>query len=192
LTVLPERFYAGTTLRIARSLVGKNLIRNFGDGAVSVLRIVETEAYHQQGDEASHSFRGETERNRAMFGPAGRLYVYLIYGVHLCMNITTEREGVGAAVLLRAAEVVKGQERLLANRHMEKPVKNWLNGPGKLGQALAVDRSWNGHPMSQPPLQLAAGCLHKGEHIQVTTRIGISKSVELPWRFILKRAESPV
>lgn len=187
MTVLPESFYSGSTLHIAGSLLGKQLIRDFGDGVVSVLRIMETEAYHQQGDEASHSFRGETDRNRVMFGPPGRLYVYLIYGVHLCMNISTEREGVGAAVLLRAAEAVEGQDRLLANRHLEKPVKNWLNGPGKLGQALSVDRSWNNHPMTQAPFQLATGGLHNGEYIQTTTRIGISKSVDLPWRFLLNR-----
>jgi DNA-3-methyladenine glycosylase len=134
LSPLPQSFYGRATVDVARDLLGKLLVRT---GTVDrVARIVEVEAYLGERDAASHARRGPTPRAAIMFGPAGVLYVYLVYGMHNCMNVVTEAEGVAGAVLIRAAEPVvgwgdRGGERLLA-------------GPGKVCAALGITRAQNG------------------------------------------------
>ena len=183
---LPASFYQQPTVVLAKALLGKTIHRTLPDGAEISVRITETEAYHQDGDEASHSFRGRTERNAAMFGPSGCLYVYLIYGVHFCFNVVSEEEGIGAAVLIRAAEPLTGIDRIKKNRNGMQNMKNLLNGPGKLAQALQVDKSLNRHRLDQHPMILAPGEEVQKDQIEITTRIGISKSKEKLWRFVLK------
>jgi len=183
---LPSGFFDCHTLDLAKKLPGMILQRTFSDGEIVRVRITETEAYHQDGDEASHSFKGRTKRNSAMFGPPGRLYVYLIYGIHHCLNVVSEAAGIGAAVLIRGGTALTGEARMAANRGMVRDPKNLLNGPGKLCQALQIDLSWNNHDLSQGGFILLSGDIKPGEQLSSSTRIGISKSVEKPWRFLLE------
>ncbi|MCB9705342.1 MAG: DNA-3-methyladenine glycosylase [Myxococcales bacterium] len=138
---LPASFYSGDALDVARALLGKILRR----GPV-VLRITEVEAYRWPGDSANHCRFGPTERNAAMWGPPGRAYVYLCYGLHNMLNIVTGARGEGAAVLIRACEPLAG-EALVAERRGGRRGPGSLAGPGKVGQALAVDPSWSHHPL---------------------------------------------
>lgn len=133
MTKLPRAFYNRDTVTVARELLGKLLVHRC-NGVERVGRIVEVEAYLGPHDLAAHSARGITERNKVMFGPPGRAYVYFIYGMHHCMNVVTEREGYGAAVLLRALEPVRN----LAGR---------AAGPGLLCRAMEIDRRLNGHDL---------------------------------------------
>lgn len=130
---LPREFYDRDTVAVARDLLGKHLI-HVSDGVERIGRIVEVEAYLGPHDLASHSSRGLTARTRVMFGPPGRAYVYLVYGMHCCMNVVTEREGHASAVLLRAVEPV---------RNLEGPTR----GPGRLCKAMRIDRRLNGHDL---------------------------------------------
>jgi len=182
MNIIPDSFYKKSTLELAEALLGNHLVRTFSDSTRIIVRITETEAYREDGDQASHSYRGRTDRNEAMFGNPGTLYVYLIYGVHNCFNIVTEQAGTGAAVLIRAAEAVEGMEQIIKNRNHAAAL---LDGPGKLSMALKIDRSMNFHKLNEEPLQLCSGSLLPGEFIQTSTRIGISRSTELPWRFQL-------
>ncbi len=177
--------YQQPTLTLARHLLGKNLVRKQGDWVLSG-RIVEVEAYHQDGDRAAHSFGGQTPRNAVMFGPPGFLYVYFIYGMHYCMNVVTEAKGIGAAILIRAVEPLEGIETMRLNRGPHIPVRDLANGPAKCCQAFAIDNNENGLSLTSSHLFLEEGAIRSGEEIALSPRIGISKSTELPWRFFLK------
>jgi DNA-3-methyladenine glycosylase len=136
---MPPDFYAQPVIDLAQALIGCTLLHD-GVGGV----IVETEAYHA-GDPASHSFAGETARNRAMWGPPGRAYVYHIYGIHWCLNVVGGAEP-GAAVLLRALEPTHGFDRMYVRRGTADP-RRLCSGPGKLCQALGVTGAENGLPL---------------------------------------------
>jgi DNA-3-methyladenine glycosylase len=142
LAPLPRAFYARETTTVARALLGKLLVRRQGGWPAQVARIVEVEAYLGERDAASHARRGPTPRAAIMFGPPGHLYVYLIYGMHHCMNVVTETDGVAGAVLLRAAAPLAGFDPAGAGR------RHPLTGPGKLCAALAITRALNGHDMT--------------------------------------------
>lgn len=173
---------AGEVEQAARNLLGCVLVSTV-DGFTVRARIVETEAYSQD-DPASHTFRGPTPRNQAMFLAAGHAYVYLSHGLHHCLNMVAGRAGQGAGVLVRAVEPVDGLDVMQARRGGRSgPVL--ANGPGKVGQALGVDLSLTGHDLTLPPLRLVRGALRQGETISVTPRIGISKAVDLPRRFLI-------
>ncbi len=173
-----------TTLEAARWLVGKVLVRRL-DGARLAGRIVEVEAYHQDGDAACHAYGGQTRRNAVMFGRPGLLYVYFIYGMHYCMNVVTEREGVGAATLIRALEPLEGLAAMRRRRGAAVKTRDLANGPAKACQALAVDRAHDGLDLlADGEVWLEDG--EAGGELVAATRIGISKSAELPWRFYLK------
>ncbi|MDB5753831.1 MAG: 3-methyladenine glycosylase [Massilia sp.] len=166
-------FYAPSH-EVARQLIGA-LVLVDGVGG----RIVETEAYDRE-DPASHSFSGPTERNGAMFGEAARAYVYRSYGIHWCLNFVCREEGHGAGVLIRAIEPLAGLDLMRARRGVENE-RLLCSGPGKLCQALGVSRLHNGMALALPPFELAAA----PEPVEVVAgpRIGISKAVEVPWRF---------
>ncbi|RBP97912.1 3-methyladenine DNA glycosylase [Bifidobacterium aemilianum] len=166
---------------VARRLLGCRFIRTIGQERM-VVRIVETEAYDQE-DPASHTFHGESERNRAMFGPAGHAYVYFTYGMHYCLNVTAGADGFGSGVLIRAAEPMEGLAWIEARRGMTGI--NCTNGPAKLCRALDVDKRLYGHDLCEPPLQLVGGQLAGGESVAQTERIGISKAVHRLRRFII-------
>ena len=164
-------------LAMAPRLLGSILVRTGPEG-VTAGRIVETEAYAGADDPASHAFRGETPRNRAMFGPAGRAYVYRIYGVHFCVNVVTGRHGEGGAVLIRALEPLDGIPLMKARRGRADDL---CNGPGKLCQALAIDLALDHADLTPPgPLVLLKG--PQPEH-KASRRIGITQAADRLWRF---------
>ncbi len=177
------RWLEGTALEVAPRLLGCQLVRQL-DGEELTGRIVEVEAYDQT-DAASHSYRGQTPRTDVMFGPAGRLYVYFTYGMHYCCNVVVGPPGHGAAVLIRAIEPLRGHERMVQNRG-SRTGQELTNGPAKLCQALFINRDLNGHDLSHEPLRLQQGRLRPDENIIQTTRIGISRERDKPWRFYLK------
>ena len=141
--------------------------------------IVEVEAYDHE-DPASHGYRGRTERNSSMFGPPGHAYVYRSYGIHWCLNLVCEGEGSAAAALIRALEPTHGIERMQVRRGAED-LRLLCSGPGKLCQALGVDRSHDGLPLDRPPFELYPG-VGRFE-IMTGVRIGITAAAELPWRY---------
>jgi DNA-3-methyladenine glycosylase len=159
---------------VARQLIGVVLLVNGVGG-----RIVETEAY-DQSEPASHTFGGPTERNGAMFGPPGHAYVYRSYGIHWCLNFVCREAGHGAGVLIRALEPVAGLEMMRARRGVEAPAA-LCSGPGKLAQALGITREHNGLALDAPPFALACG--QAALALVAGPRIGISKAMEMPWRF---------
>lgn len=165
---------SGSPVAAARALIGARLTVR-GVGGV----IVETEAYDHD-DPASHSVRGRTPRNGAMFGEPGTVYVYRSYGVHWCLNIATGPVGVGAAVLIRAIEPTDGLEAMRALRNLADP-RLLCSGPGRLTAALAVTRAEDGGHVTQPPFRLE----WPGKQPEIVSgpRIGITRAVENPWRF---------
>jgi DNA-3-methyladenine glycosylase len=168
------------TLDLARYLIGKLVVRETSDGVISG-RIVETEAY-PVADAAAHSFRGETPRNRTMFGARGHAYVYLAYGVSWMLNVSSEAVGVGAGVLIRALEPLEGIDLMQRNRGVEA-LRDLARGPGRLAQALHIDRSLDGVDLcKRGPLWLAAGPRSVID-VGVSTRIGLTKAADRPLRF---------
>jgi DNA-3-methyladenine glycosylase len=185
---IPRSFFLRPTPVVARELLGRVLVHDSPEGTTAGV-IVETEAYLRD-DPASHSFRGPTPRNASMFGPAGRAYVYLIYGVHHCLNVVTADEGVGEAVLLRALEPIEGLE-LMRRRRGEVADRDLCNGPGKLVQALGISRSHDGLEFTRGPIGLRDPRLPPSGRIRVVrdVRVGITNGRDLPLRFYIR--ESP-
>ena len=169
--------------RMAISLLGSLIVRDFDDGTRIVARIVETEAYDQT-DPASHTYHGRSQRNRAMFGPARHAYIYVSHGIHHCMNVTAGPDGFGAGALVRAAQVVEGVPAAIRNRggHDGKAL---ANGPAKLCQALRIGMDLYGHDLDQPPLRVVDAPLRDGERIVCSPRIGISKAKERRRRYFI-------
>lgn len=163
----------------ARRLLGCELLREV-DGQEVWVKIIETEAY-DQADEASHTFRGRTKRNDAMFKAAGHMYVYFTYGMHHCCNIVCGEEGFGSGVLIRAVEPISGARVIEARRGMSGV--NVTNGPGKVCQALSIDLRHSGHDLAEPPIQLIKKPALRADEVTVGTRIGISKAVHELRRF---------
>lgn len=164
---------------VAPELLGKLLLRDDG----RVMRIVETEAYAQE-DPAAHTFRGETPRNRSMFGPPGHLYVYFSYGVHWCANLVCGPKGYGAGVLLRAGEPLAGIEMMEAARG-GVALKQLGNGPGKLAQAMGIDKSFDGMDvLGAEQIKVMEDGFVPAE-VLACKRIGISKAADAPLRFVL-------
>lgn len=174
----------GDAVSAARWLLGARLVRELPDGTRLSGVIVETEAYDQE-DPASHTYRGPTQRNAAMFGPAGHAYVYLSYGVHWCLNVTVGPVGFGAGVLLRALEPLEGTDVMERLRGGRKG-RLLTNGPGKLGQALAVTSELYGHDLALPPLQVAGGGSVPEEDVVTTTRIGVNRGADALRRFYVR------
>jgi DNA-3-methyladenine glycosylase len=180
---LTRRWFDRPSTTVAPALIGRHLVRRFPDGSEARVRIVETEAYRSD-DPASHSFRGPTARNRTMFGPAGHLYVYLIYGLHHCLNVVTGGPERASAVLLRAAEPVENLPILSENRGVTD-VRALCRGPGRLAQALGVDRSLDGIDLlTSHELWIEAGTPVPRARLSVTPRVGISVATEMPWRWL--------
>jgi DNA-3-methyladenine glycosylase len=174
---LKRAFFARSVHEVAPELIGATLLVN-GVGGI----IVELEAYHHT-EPAAHSFRGPTPRNMVMFGPPGFAYVYRSYGIHWCVNFVCEKEGSASAVLIRALQPTHGIPAMRRRRGLHDE-RSLCSGPGKLTEALAVTHAHNGLPLDAPPIALHAR-LEKQE-IATGLRIGITKAVELPWRYGLK------
>lgn len=188
--VLPRTFFARDADRVARDLLGCVLAHTTHEGTAAV-RLVETEAYfgppgahprHPAGDPASHSHRGPTERNRAMWGRAGHAYVYLIYGAHECMNVVTGREGDPQAVLLRAGEPVTGLDLMRARRLAVRRDDDLARGPGNLARALGVTRAHYGADLTRGPLRIRVG--RAPARIEVTPRINVAGGEDALLRFL--------
>lgn len=181
---LPRAFYDRDVTVVARDLLGRVLVRRLPDGRRLAARLVEVEAYAPD-DPASHSYRGPTERNRTMFGPPGRLYVYFTYGMHHCLNVVTGPAGEGAAVLLRAAEPLDGLEAMAERRGTSDP-RLLCSGPGRLARALWLSREHDGADLVREPwIGLWEGEPVPPDRVVVTTRIGINHGTERPWRFLV-------
>lgn len=178
---LGEDFFTKPTLTLAEFLLGKVFVHNAGDGRCYKGRIVETEAYLAEGDEACHAFRGRTKRNKVMYGPPGTLYVYFTYGCHYLMNIVTEREGVAGAVLIRAMEPIAGLAHMKKNRNVVRTV-DLMNGPGKLTRAMDITLAHNGMNLSGDTVFIEEGENVTQNLICSSKRIGITKSTDLSWR----------
>lgn len=193
---LPASFYEQPTLEIARQMLGKTLlvVPQDSEGEATAGIIVETEAYLGPDDPASHAYGGRTRRNDIMWGPPGFSYVYFTYGNHWMVNAVTGPEGLASGVLIRAVQPVLGLETMRARRglHLLKGKKEdrlLTNGPGKLCQALGITGALNAQSLAGPRLYLAetplAFRLPTFEIVE-TTRIGITRAVEFPWRFYVK------
>jgi DNA-3-methyladenine glycosylase len=185
---LPREFYARPVLEVARELLGCVLVRRL-DGQRLAGRIVETEAYAADGDGSCHAYRGRTARNAAMFGPPGHAYVYRSYGIHHCLNVvTTLCGGPARAVLIRAMEPVDG----VAAMRQRRPGcgdAGLLRGPGNLCRTLAIDLALDGADLTGEELAIFPAAAPAGPVVS-TTRIGISRSVDLPWRFYVRGSPS--
>ncbi len=187
---LERDFYIRELLTVAKELLGKILVKKENEKILSG-RIVEVEAYDGSIDEAAHTFIGKTKRNEIMFGEGGFLYVYFTYGAHFCSNVVTGVEGKGTAVLIRAIEPVEGIEVMAKNRYgknlvSEKERYNLTSGPGKVCQALSITKKHYGYDLTGDKIYLLNQPIIKPDDIVVTKRIGIKKSVDLPWRFYIK------
>ena len=160
------------------------------DGTRLSGRIVETEAYTRT-DPASHSFNGPTARNAVMFGPPGRLYVYLSYGIHCCANVVTGADGDGQAVLVRAVMPLEGLD-VIRSRRRGRPERELANGPGKLCEALGIALTDNGTSLTDgsSPIRIVDDGTPPPEPI-VGPRIGITRGVDTPWRFQAESARCP-
>ena len=171
---LPAELFARSVHEVAPALVGVTLLVAGVGG-----RIVEVEAYDHE-DPASHGYRGRTKRNASMFGPPGRAYVYRSYGIHWCLNLVCEGEGMANAVLVRALEPTHGLDAMRERRGLADP-RLLCSGPGRLCQALAVTREHDGLALDRPPFELLAA--DRPVEVVSGPRIGISRAAELPWRY---------
>jgi DNA-3-methyladenine glycosylase len=174
---LKRAFFNRSVHAVAPDLIGATLLVG-GVGGI----IVEVEAYHHT-DPAAHSYRGPTPRNRVMFGPAGFAYVYRSYGIHWCANFVCEAEGSASAVLIRALQPTHGLAAMRRRRGVDDE-RALCSGPGKLCEALGITVAHSELPLDKPPIQLFAR--KEKPEIAIGIRIGITKAVELPWRYGLK------
>jgi len=187
---LSKSFYCRDLLTVAKELLGKVLVRKNPKKLLAV-RIVEVEAYDGDIDKAAHSYGGKTERNKVMFNEGGYFYVYLAYGVHHCCNIVTGIEDKGTAVLIRAVEPLKGLGAIIKNRFgrklkNDKEIINLTSGPGKVCEALGINKNHSGIDLTGNKIFLLDQPKVKASEIGISKRIGITKSINYPWRFYIK------
>jgi len=187
---LKKSFYRRELLDVARSLLGKILVKASGDKILAG-KIVEVEAYHGDFDKAAHSYGGITKRNEIMFEAGGYLYVYFTYGAHHCCNVVTGKKGQGTAVLIRAIEPITGINKMIQNRFgrklkNDKEIFNLTSGPGKVCKAFSFDRTNSGTDLTGKEIFILDGEKIRSKDIGVSKRIGITRSIDLPWRFFIK------
>ncbi len=188
LPAFPTEVLAFDAVQAARRLLGAVLVSTV-DGVVTAGRIVETEAYFGPGDPDSHAAEktGRTQRNAPMFGPPGTTYVYRIYGMHRCLNVVTDAEGVPSAVLIRALEPWVGSSQMTERRGRSTDL---CSGPGRIAQALGIDESFNRHILTDEPLTLRTGQSVPEREVCVTGRVGVSRAATWPLRFFVKGSRS--
>ncbi len=181
---LPVAFFMRPTEVVAAELIGKVVVSTVG-GLLAAGRIVETEAYLGYDDPASHGYRHRRNaRNAALFGPPGIWYVYLSYGMHWCANLVCQRAGLASAVLLRALEPLDGLD-IMRQRRGELPDRQLCSGPGRLCQALGINRDLDGQAMTDGPVVVLRGDRVTAGAVAATPRIGITKAADWPLRFHL-------
>lgn len=171
-------------LDLAHVLLGAVIETTGPEGTVAA-RLVEVEAYRGQEDPASHSYRGKTARNAIMWGPAGHLYVYFIYGMHFCVNVVGAEDGVAGAVLLRAGEIVEGVELARARRKSARRDTELGKGPARLTSALRIGPEHNGVDLLDPdsPVRLYTGDEVAAADVRSGPRVGVAAAHDTPWRF---------
>lgn len=187
---LKKSFYQRELLDVARDLLGKILVKVDGKNILSG-KIVEVEAYHGDFDKAAHSYNGITKRTKIMFEAGGYLYVYFTYGAHHCCNVVTGKKGQGTAILIRAVEPLTGIECMIKNRFArilknENEIYNLTSGPGKTCEAFGISRKHSGIDLTGDKIFILEAEKIKNKDIGISKRIGISKSIDLPWRFFIK------
>ena len=187
---LKKSFYRREVLVVARELLGKIFVKSNGKEILTG-KIVEVEAYHGDTDEAAHSYGGITKRNEIMFEPGGYLYVYFTYGAHHCCNVVIGKKGKGTAVLIRAVEPVVGLTSMIKNRFgrklkNDKEIFNLTSGPGKVCHAFSINRTHSGTDLTGEEIFILDSEKIRTKDIGVSKRIGITRSVDLPWRFFIK------
>ena len=185
--VLTRKFFIRPVLVVAKDLLGKVLVKKDGN-RVFAGRIIEVEAYDGKVDKASHSFNGKTKRNEVMFNEGGYFYVYFTYGAHFCCNVVTGKRNNGEAVLIRAVEPLLGINKMIENRFgralkSEKEIYNLTSGPGKVCKAFGFNKEHSGLDLTNSSVFIVNQPKLKKNMIGVSKRIGITKSVSLPWRF---------
>jgi DNA-3-methyladenine glycosylase len=184
---LPRAFFARPTLEVARQVLGTRLVRVDGGRRLAGY-ITEAEAYIGEADLGCHASHGRTPRTAVMYGPPGYAYVYFTYGMHWCLNFVTEAEGFPAAVLIRAIQPCEGLEVIAARRAPQPPAR-WVDGPGKLTQALNISRPQNGQDLCAPDAELflETGIPIPDENVTIGPRVGLTSVPEpwksMPWRF---------
>ncbi|HEY6088754.1 MAG TPA: DNA-3-methyladenine glycosylase [Gemmatimonadaceae bacterium] len=183
--VLPRAFYERETEIVAREMLGAVLECETDDGIASGI-IVETEAYLGEHDLACHAASGRTARTEALYGPPGTSYVYFIYGMYWCFNAVTRGEGLPSAVLVRALEPLTGTALMHERRPRIRNTVDLTNGPGKLCTALGIVGSMSAKSLQRKPLVIREGERIPDDKVEVTTRIGITKSADWPLRWIVK------
>ncbi len=181
---LATEFYRRPTRLVARDLLGKILIRCINNEFLGGM-IVETEAYLGEGDAASHAAKGMTSRNRVMYGPPGRAYIYFIYGMYYCLNFVTEPAEQPAAVLIRALEPLFGIQMMQELRSVTS-IRQLTSGPGKLCQALAIDRTLNNEDLTGENLFVVHGAKILPEQTGESPRLGIKVATEFHWRYYIQ------
>jgi DNA-3-methyladenine glycosylase len=189
-----DYFFSGPTVDVARRLIGATLYRRLpskeGHAGLTLSgRIVETEAYLPLVDPSCHGYHGPTARTASLFGRPGFAYVYLIYGMYFCLNVTTEPPGIGAAVLIRALEPISGIEIMRRNRGMEIPVSALTSGPGNLCRALGIDRSCDGLDLRGGDLHIKPST-HPLQELGVSARVGLNVAQKWPLRFYDRQSPS--
>jgi len=186
---LPRAFYATGPRALARALLARVLVYDDPEAGRLAGCIVETEAYGGADDPASHAHRGETPRNRVMFGPPGHAYVYFTFGMHHCFNIVCGRAGRPMAVLVRALEPLLGLERMAARRGRGDP-RRLARGPGALAQALGLTRAHDGLDLTRGPLWVAdVAPARAGRSVARGPRVGVSRAADRPWRYWIAGSE---
>jgi DNA-3-methyladenine glycosylase len=187
---LKREFYKRNLLIVARKLLGKTIIKKSGRKILSG-KIVEVEAYHGNLDKASHAYNGKTKRNEVMFEEGGHLYVYFTYGAHFCANVVVGPKGRGIAVLIRAIEPLEGIDIMSRNRFGKKEIShreklNLTSGPGKFCKAFGISKEHNGIDLTKDKIYILNQPKLPDNKIGVSRRIGITRSVDLEWRFFIK------
>jgi DNA-3-methyladenine glycosylase len=187
---LKREFYIRNLITVAKELLGKIFVKHDGKRVLSG-KIVEVEAYHGDFDQASHAFIGKTKRNEVMFEEGGHLYVYFTYGAHFCANIVVGKKGKGIAVLLRAIEPLQGIDYMAQNRFEKKLINdreklNLTNGPGKFCKAFGLTKTHNGVDLTKDKIYILDQPKLPRNKIGISRRIGITRSVDLEWRFFIK------
>ena len=185
LPVLEPSFYARPTEIVAVELLGKTVVSNCEEGKLTAGKIVETEAYLGTKDPGAHAFRGPTPRTQLLWDSPGFAYVYLIYGMHHCLNFVTESKGTAGCVLIRALEPLVGIPTMKQRRGIHLPTEQLTSGPGKLTKALAIDLKHNGTDLAQAPLSVHDTRNRKRLDVVKTTRIGLTKGVDRKLRFYI-------
>ena len=187
---LSSKFYTRNLHKVAEELLGKYFVRRINQKFLTG-KIVEVEAYDGTIDEAAHTFGGKTKRNEVMFNEGGLLYVYFTYGMHFCCNVVTGIGNEGKAILLRAFEPVEELELMVLNRFGKKEINdkelnNLTNGPAKICMAFQISRKENGTDLTGEDIFICDAPKIPKSKIAKSVRIGIKKSVDLPWRYYIK------